>query len=87
MTKASPASSRASRPASSSLERSVPSTHRAATAAPAGSLERMASASLARARSISAGAGFSGRRCSGSSTRSSLQQRLRRLQYSAAASM
>ena len=47
----------------------------------------LASASLARARPISPWEGFSGSRCSGSSTISSLQYRPSRLAYSAAASM
>ena len=73
--------------ATSSLECSFPSMHRAATAAPWGSFARMVSASFARARPISAREGESGRRCSGSSIISSLQKRLNRLAYSAAASM
>ena len=74
-----------SRLASWGLERRSPSTHRATTLPPLGSLAWMASASLARAASIWAGAGSSGRRCSGSSVMVSLQKPPSRLAYSAQA--
>lgn len=72
--------------ASSSLDRRRPSTHRAITREEGGIFPRIASASLARADSIWAAEGFSGSRSSASSRISSLQYRLRRLAYSAAAS-
>ena len=72
---------------SSSLEQGLPSMHRATTAPPLGRRSRMAAPSACRAFCISAGEGSSGRRYSGSSTMSSLQDRCSRLTYSAAASV
>ena len=71
---------------SASLERSCPSTHMAMSRHPAGSFARTASASRASAASIWAGEGDSGSRSSGSSKIVSVQKRLSRLAYSAAAS-
>ena len=72
--------------ASASLLSSFPSTHRAITAPPRGRRSRIASASRSSAAATSAADGASPRRCSGSSTRLSLQCRPRRFWYSAQAS-
>ena len=72
--------------AKSGLDRSRPSTHRAMRVEALGSFPRMAAASFSSAASTWAGEGFSGNRSSGNSISVSLQYRLRRLTYSAAAS-
>ena len=70
----------------SSLEQGLPSMHMATNAPPLGSFALMAAASVSRACWIWAGEGSSGSLLSGSSITSNLQQRCRRLVYSATAS-
>ena len=69
------------------LERRSPSTHRATSLPPLGSLARMAAPSFSRAPSIWAWLGFSGRRTSGSSVTVSLQKADSRFWYSSQAAV